>query len=226
MMERHVLIIFPHPDDEAFGVAGTILSYTRAGIPVTYICLTLGEMGRNMGRPLIANRETLPHIRQKELEKACELLGIHDLRQFGLRDKTIEFADQQVIIDRIYKVIEDVKPSLIITFYPGYAVHPDHNATGAAVIQAVHRLPKNNRPVVHAYAFSEGCEAVIGSPDIINDVTPFAEDKLKVLEAHESQTAGMIGGLKKRYRQKDEAAVRRITEERFWTYPVNDGFSS
>lgn len=49
MGNQHLLVVLPHPDDEAFGVAGTILSHKEAGHDVTYICLTLGEMGRNMG---------------------------------------------------------------------------------------------------------------------------------------------------------------------------------
>ena len=40
--ENHVLIIYPHPDDEAFGVAGTIMTYRDMGVPVTYACLTYG----------------------------------------------------------------------------------------------------------------------------------------------------------------------------------------
>ncbi|KHE67378.1 PIG-L family deacetylase, partial [Halobacillus sp. BBL2006] len=65
--ERHVLVIFPHPDDEAFGVSGTIASHIKQGTPLTYACLTLGEMGRNLGKPAFATRETLPEIRRKEL---------------------------------------------------------------------------------------------------------------------------------------------------------------
>ena len=56
--ERHVLVIFPHPDDETFSSAGTIASYIEAGIPVTYACLTLGQMGRNLGNPPFATRES------------------------------------------------------------------------------------------------------------------------------------------------------------------------
>ncbi|TMW72518.1 bacillithiol biosynthesis deacetylase BshB2 [Alteribacter natronophilus] len=221
MMEDHVLVIFPHPDDEAFGVAGTILSHTQSGTPVTYVCLTLGEMGRNMGRPLIANRETLPDIRLKELEEACRLLGIEDLRRFGMRDKTIEFTDEGLLIDRISEVIDDVKPSLIITFYPGYAVHPDHNATAAAVIQAVKKIQPDDRPTVHALAFSEGCEDILGEPDIVHDVSRFSSQKMKVIEAHQSQTAGVFQTMKQRFLDQDETVMERMNTERFWTFPVD-----
>ena len=47
-MKRHILVVLPHPDDEAFGLAGTLAKHIDQGVPVTYICLTLGEMGRNL----------------------------------------------------------------------------------------------------------------------------------------------------------------------------------
>ena len=59
--ERHVLVIFPHPDDETFSSAGTIASYIEKGIPVTYACLTLGQMGRNLGT-LLLQQENLYHL--------------------------------------------------------------------------------------------------------------------------------------------------------------------
>ena len=43
-MREHVLVILPHPDDEAFGAAGFIAKNRKAGVPVTYACGTLGEM--------------------------------------------------------------------------------------------------------------------------------------------------------------------------------------
>jgi LmbE family N-acetylglucosaminyl deacetylase len=55
--EDHLLVFFPHLDDEAFSSAGTIIEQAENRGPVTYACLTLGEMGRNMGRPVLTNRE-------------------------------------------------------------------------------------------------------------------------------------------------------------------------
>lgn len=216
--ERHVLVVFPHPDDEAFGVSGTIASYTKIGIPVTYACLTLGEMGRNMGNPPFATRETLPQIRKKELQDAANVLGINDLRMLGYRDKTVEFEDEAVLAAHMGSIIEEVKPSLIITFYPGYAVHPDHDATGAAVIKAVKDMPENKRPKVHCVAFSNNCEEEIGQADIVNNVSDVADLKLAAIKAHVSQTQLMAAEMEEQLKNQDPAVMARIHNERFWTY--------
>ncbi|MVP01188.1 bacillithiol biosynthesis deacetylase BshB2 [Paenibacillus lutrae] len=214
-MERHILVILPHPDDEAFSSSGTLASHIHKGTPVTYACLTLGEMGRNMGSPLFANRVTLPTIRRVELEESCRAIGIEDLRMLGFHDKTIEF-DQTRLTQKVEELLEELKPSLVITFYPGYSVHPDHDATGAAVIRAIGKLPAADRPVIHCIAFSKGCENEIGKPDIINDVKEYTEHKIRSVQAHKSQFSlgQMVTG-----KSVDDPAVRqRLGTEQFWTY--------
>ncbi|WP_349408921.1 bacillithiol biosynthesis deacetylase BshB2 [Pseudalkalibacillus sp. SCS-8] len=221
-MEKHVLIIFPHPDDEAFGVSGSIAQFTGSGTPVTYMCLTLGEMGRNMGNPPFATRESLPEVRKQELLKAADVLGIKDLRMMGLRDKTIEFEDPEKLVGIFIDAINELDPSLIITFYPGYSVHPDHDACGAAVIEAVRRLPESKRPKVECVAFSHNCEEELGKPDVIRDVSKFMNKKLDTLDAHKSQTAGLMAGMKKRLQANEEELMNWIQFERFWTYPFEN----
>ncbi|PWW31105.1 bacillithiol biosynthesis deacetylase BshB2 [Cytobacillus oceanisediminis] len=216
--ERHVLVFFPHPDDEAFGVSGTISLHIENGTPVTYACLTLGEMGRNMGNPPFANRETLPKIRRKELEAAANVLGIQDLRMLGYRDKTVEFEDEELLANRLGAIIGEVSPSLIITFYPGYAVHPDHDATGAAVIRAVKELLADKRPKVHCVAFSNNCEEEIGQADVVNDVSAVADRKIAAIKAHTSQTQLMAANMEESLKNQDPEVMARIYKERFWTY--------
>jgi N-acetylglucosamine malate deacetylase 2 len=216
--ERHVLVVFPHPDDEAFGVSGTIATYVGMGTPVTYACLTLGEMGRNMGNPIFANRETLPIIRKKELQDAAAALGITDLRMMGLRDKTVEFEEEEKLVGMMTSLIEELNPSLVITFYPGYSVHPDHEATGRAVVEAVSRIPEDVRPKLHCVAFSKGHEEVIGKPDVVNRITDVLTKKMAALRAHRSQTEQMASELEAKLESGDEQIVNWIQNERFWTY--------
>lgn len=216
-MERHILVVLPHPDDEAFGVSGTLAMHLRNGAQVTYACLTLGEMGRNMGIPPFASRVTLPTIRKKELETSCRAIGIQDLRMLGFHDKMIEFENQEQLDGRIEALVKEINPSLVITFYPDYSVHPDHDACGAAVIRTIGRLPKDRRPPVHCMAFAKNHVQTIGKADIINDVKDFLKQKMESIQAHRSQfqAAELLGSKE----LNDQEIHERFGTERFWTYP-------
>ena len=216
--ERHVLVIFPHPDDEAFGVSGTIASYTKNNVPVTYICLTLGEMGRNLGNPPFATRETLPNIRRQELMDAANVMGIQDLRMWGLRDKTVEFENEEALANRIRIAIDEINPSLIISFYPGFSVHPDHEATGRAVVRAVESIEKAKRPKLYCVAFSNNHQEVLGQPDVVHFIKEVIDTKLAAIAAHRSQTEAMMASWPDLLEQKNEELESRLFYERFYEY--------
>jgi bacillithiol biosynthesis deacetylase BshB2 len=213
-MERHILVVLPHPDDECFGLSGSLAMHISQGTPVTYACLTLGEMARNMGNPLFANRVTLPQIRRLELEESCQHIGITDIRMMGYHDKTIEFEDHEKMSDRIGALITELNPSLVITFHPEYSVHPDHDATGAAVIRTIAKMPMEQRPMVHCMAFTKNCEQIIGQPDIKNDVTSFMKNKLYSIQSHRSQWQLPVNP----QMIESEEMKERFGTERFWTY--------
>lgn len=214
--QRHVLIVFPHPDDEAFSCAGVVRQMTKCNIPITYACLTLGEMGRNLGNPPFATRESLPEIRREELRKAADAMGIQDLRMFGLRDKTIEFEDDEKMVKLVTDLIDELNPSLVITFLPGFSVHPDHEATARAVVEAVRRMRKDERPTIIAVGFANDTVDKMGLPHIKVDITDVKMDKLAALQAHASQTAWMIAESEKREETADELSDNWLTTEAFY----------
>jgi bacillithiol biosynthesis deacetylase BshB2 len=220
-VERHVLVVLPHPDDETFGTGGTIYSFTKQGVPVTVACGTLGEMGRNMGKPYFATRESLPLLRERELRSACRILGVRDLRLLGLRDKTIEFEDREQLAIRILKLIRELRPTLVITHFPGHGVHPDHNALGAATVHAVGKLPPDERPRVLCHALTHDREQVLGQPDVVTDLSGIWEIKLEAVRAHRSQSEAMLAQMEGE--GPEAAAAReslkaRFAQERLWLY--------
>ncbi|TFJ93323.1 bacillithiol biosynthesis deacetylase BshB2 [Lentibacillus salicampi] len=222
-MEKHVVVIYPHPDDESFGAAGTITKYREQGVPVTYLCGTLGEMGRNMGAPPFANRETLPEIRKEELVNACKQLDV-ELRMLGYRDKTVEFEDRREVAKHLKGILDNLQPSLVITHYPEYAVHPDHNAMGAAAIEAVRLMDPETRPTVWAQAISNNHIEELGRPNIINDVTPFFEQKMDAVLCHKSQASGILGQFQENWSTDDlnEAAKKQLGKEAFYIWDFGE----
>lgn len=191
--ERGLLVVLPHPDDESFSSGGTMARCSDAGVPVTFLCGTYGNMGRRMGLPAFATRESLRDIREVELADACALLGA-EVRQMGLLDKCVEFEDPQEVAGRIRDVILELSPSSVITFYPGYATHPDHDALGYFTQLAVRGLPLSRRPRLLAVPAGDrdSVRAALGEPQLACDIQDTQERKLDALRAHRSQTEVMF----------------------------------
>ncbi len=213
--QDHLLVIFPHPDDEAFSSAGTIIEHAENRGPVTYACLTLGEMGRNMGRPVFTNREQLATIRKRELIAASEKMKISDLQMWGLRDKTVEFEDEAMLAERIGKLIEQTRPTRVISFYPGYAVHPDHEATARAVVRALRAIEESERPEFLAVAFANNTRDELGEGTFIHDVSAYTDQKIAALQAHASQTGGLMKVI-----SEDSNIRDLLVKERYYHYPL------
>ncbi|CDQ19236.1 bacillithiol biosynthesis deacetylase BshB2 [Halobacillus karajensis] len=215
MSKEKVVVIFPHPDDESFGASGTISKFRDEGVPVTYLCGTLGEMGRNMGNPVFANRETLSTFRKKELEEAANQLDI-EVEMLGYQDKTLEFEPRDLVAKHLKERLEALEATIVITHYPGYAVHPDHDALGAAVVDAVRQMDESRRPEVWMHAISNHSKQDLGEPEIIYDVRPYWKRKLAAIKAHLSQADGMMN-LIENHEQTSEQ-LERLKTERFYRY--------
>mgnify|MGYP001205235376 CR=1 FL=1 len=215
--ERQVLIILPHPDDESLGMGGTIARYRKMDVPVRYVCLTLGEMGRAFGNPPFADRESLPLIRKGELKRACEAMNLTDVHLAGMRDKTLEFEDERAMTERMKRYIEETNPSVLYSFYPGFAVHPDHEAAARAIMRAVEEIPKANRPKLRLIAFANDTEEKLGKPPITHDVSSVRDEKLAALKAHDSQVGDMIRDVERQVSEGNEEAIEWLDFEHFYT---------
>lgn len=119
---KKVLIIFPHPDDEANSLGGTITTFAQNNIEVNWIILTKGEKGNDDAR----FDENLKEIRLSEAQKVAKLLGIKNLSLKDYPDNGVEEYKDDLVND-IRQAIKEVSPDLVITYDEsgGYG-HPDH----------------------------------------------------------------------------------------------------
>ena len=145
-----LLALYAHPDDETFGVGGTMAHYAERGVPVTMVCATRGEVGE-IAPGTGATPETLGAFREQELRDAMAILGVHDVRFLDYRDSgmagTPENADPRAfanapaddVIEAFVRVIRERRPDAIATWDPtgGYG-HPDHVAVHQHATAAFH----------------------------------------------------------------------------------------
>jgi LmbE family N-acetylglucosaminyl deacetylase len=138
--QRTLLAVFAHPDDESFGIGGTLAKYAAEGVRVVLACATRGEAGE-IKNPSLGTEEQLAEIRERELRCACDVLGIGELHLLGYRDsgmagspdnydpRALVQADPAEVVGKIVHVIRQVRPQVVITFEEGGGYgHPDHIA--------------------------------------------------------------------------------------------------
>ena len=138
-LPRHVMGIWPHPDDEAYLSAGLMARMTDAGRPVTVLTLTRGEKGTS--DPADYDQPHFAAHRERELRASLAEVGVHDVRVVGYRDGECDLVDAEAAISRIADVIASVGPDLLVTFGPdGITGHRDHRTVSAWVTEAWRRI--------------------------------------------------------------------------------------
>jgi LmbE family N-acetylglucosaminyl deacetylase len=196
-VNRSILLAFAHPDDESFGLAGTIARYARQGVPVDLVTATRGEKGTRLGVP-----EGVPTgvAREKELRDAGKLMGLRDIYLLGYIDGELDKADPAEVTRKVREIIERVEPEVLITFGPdGITGHPDHIATGKAATAAFEELAAAGHAPRKLYYVTISAGAVPAGQfeDIATrpddevtteiDISDFVELKARAVAAHRSQ---------------------------------------
>lgn len=135
-MTRKLLLLLAHPDDETFGPGGTIARYAREGVEITLVTATRGEEGMT-GDPPVTTRERLGEVREAELAKAAQVLGIREVVLLGFRDKQLEHLPFERILEPAVGQIRRVRPQILIGFGPeGVSRHPDHIVMSRVALEA------------------------------------------------------------------------------------------
>jgi N-acetyl-1-D-myo-inositol-2-amino-2-deoxy-alpha-D-glucopyranoside deacetylase len=231
-----ILLVHAHPDDETINNGATMALYADKGAQVTLITCTRGEEGEVLvpGLAHLAStaQDLLGDHRETELSLAMNALGISDYRFLGApsvkfrdsgmmgtepnnRPDVFWQADVDVAAELLVKIIEEIKPHILITYdeFGGYG-HPDHIQAHRVAMRAselstwqIQKIYWNTMP---KSVIAQGMEKMkeIGSDffgaESVDDI-PFAKDdefvttlidggdyvdnKMNAMKAHETQIA-------------------------------------
>lgn len=143
-----LVAVLAHPDDESFGMGGTLALYAQKGVEIHLICATRGEAGE-MDPDCLEGFDSIAQRRESELRCAAELLGITSVHFLDYRDSGMSGSHdnqhpQALVNAPIADVAQQIadhfrrlRPQVIITFDPigGYK-HPDHIVIHNATVEA------------------------------------------------------------------------------------------
>jgi LmbE family N-acetylglucosaminyl deacetylase len=190
-----ILVVTAHPDDVDFGAAGSVATWTTAGIDVAYCIVTDGDAG---GAEYGVPRADMAALRHEEQTTAAKKVGVSEIHWLGHRDGRVEAT--LALRRDITRVIRAFRPDRVVTQSPErnfqriYASHPDHLATGEAALCAVY--PDSRNAWAHEELLAEGYEPHVvrevwlmtgAAPNRFVDITDVIDRKVDALMSHRSQ---------------------------------------
>lgn len=169
----NVLVIAPHPDDEAIGCGGAILKHAHDGDDVFILHLTAGEAGIPDADP-----EHARTTRRLEALDAARLLGAALLDSLHWPDGFVPTDEAAVARLRSYIAGYDV----VYVTHAGED-HADHAAAAKLVTLALEDM--EDPPQVWTYEVWTPQARV----DRLVDISDYIDQKQDAIEAHASQVA-------------------------------------
>ena len=166
------LVFAPHPDDETFGMGGSLLLAKKRGIETHVVFVTDGALGGD------GNREALVKERMKEATAATAELQVDEIYFFGESDRGLRLTDK--LLERTEALLRRVQPHSVFIPTP-MEYHPDHRVTAELGWQSAKRI---NNCTIDVYSYEISTLAPI---NILIDVSEVADKKYEVVKIYASQ---------------------------------------
>ena len=206
-----LLGIWAHPDDEAYLSGGLMALARSAGNRVVVATATKGEVGTS--DPVTWPPDRLAGAREQEMADSLAALDVTEHHWFGDVDGTLHQLPPRRRVQKIGRLIDEVRPDTIVTFGPdGFTGHSDHRTVSSWVTTAWQNAGRPCRlwyvtataefhrawgPVNEEIGlWYEGSDPPSDEPqDLVLQVRcdgELLDRKFAALAAHHTQTAGLI----------------------------------
>ncbi len=203
---QRVLVVAPHPDDEAMGCVGTVLLHVQSGDRVCVAIVTDGRMSK-----VIADAAEVARLRRREADEAARLMQVQRFEWIGFPE-----GDWSVpaLKDSLRSLIEEIQPDII--YAPSRIdFHPEHHRVAHALALAMGEIGtlRDHDRRVRIYQVQVPLSPILAN--LVTDVSVVDPQCQAVLGAYLSQA----GSVACTYRQRRySASWHRIAgqAEEFW----------
>ena len=166
------LVFAPHPDDETFGMGGSLLLASQHGIETHVVFVTDGALGGE------GNQEALVKERMKEASRATAELQVSEIYFFNESDRGLKLTDK--LLDKTETLLRKIQPRSIFIPTP-MEYHPDHRVTAELGWRCAKRI---NEFAIDVYSYEISTLAPI---NVLIDVSEVADKKYEVVKMYASQ---------------------------------------
>lgn len=179
---KKILIVSPHPDDEAICCGGLIMLARRKGAKVFVLYMATGTSRQFM------NGMTLEVQRIKEAKRAAKYGKFgYKIAFHGISTK-VDGVIQKVLIEMIEDTVKNFKPNIVVIPYRN-SYSQDHRAVAQACISALRPIPQS---LHHQPEMILELEEATNWPTPANinfyvDISKVMDKKIELYKCHASQ---------------------------------------
>jgi len=207
---RRVVVLAPHPDDEAIGCAGSILKHVGCGDRVSIVIATDGRRSQTIADPTEMSEQ-----RRKEAAAAAQLLGDVRVEWLGFREGDWDLRELQ---SRLETLLDGIQPDVI--YAPSRIdFHPEHHRVAHALALALDSHVRVRPRPLDVRIYSVQVPLTPALSNLVVDVSDVSERCHAVLRSYASQA----GSIECSYRQRRYGArLHRVhgEVEEFWELPA------
>ena len=185
---KKILVIAAHPDDEIYGMGGTIARLAAEGNEVHVLIVTDGSTAQYRGS---ADLSMILQRKKKETEKALSIVGAISCRYGELPDMCLDTIAHIKINEVIEKAIDEIAPDVVYTHFWG-DVNMDHQKVFESTLVAVR--PTSSQTVRELYCYSVPSSTewqpdlrVAFTPNVFVDISDYTVQKAAAIAAYATE---------------------------------------
>ncbi len=185
-MNKRILVVAAHPDDETLGCGGALAKFADAGARCMILLLGGGLAARG-----VTDRGELSRIR-RDAASAGAVLGAERVEVLDFPDNAMDAAPLLHIVQAVEAAIATFEPDTVITHHAG-DLNIDHGLACRAVVTATRPFAGVCVREVWAFEVLSASEWGFGAtgerftPQIFVDVSGTLERKLQALRCYPSE---------------------------------------
>jgi LmbE family N-acetylglucosaminyl deacetylase len=177
-----VLIVAPHPDDEAAGCAGTLLKHVASGDEVILAIATDGRQSK-----VNPDAHQMCRQRRSEAQQAACLLGIKRLEWIGLEEGAWRLP---TLVEKLSGVVRSHPPTII--YAPSRIdFHPEHRRVAHALAVCLAGITRDAPDALRLRIYPIQVPLHDAVINLVTDVSTFHRQTDAVMDAYESQVGSL-----------------------------------
>lgn len=184
-MNKKILVVAAHADDEALGCGGTIARHVAEGDHVCVVFMADGVASRAQVDQAELQR------RNQARDAALDIQGVTHWHALDFPDNRMDSVPLLDVVQALEPIIEQVQPVRVYTHHNG-DLNVDHRITHQAVMTACRPVPGSSVREILAFevmSSTEWATPVVAPfvPNVFVDISDYLPKKLEALTAYDME---------------------------------------